>query len=401
MADIIQFRRNTTAGWLSANPVLLAGMPGFESDTYKLKVGDGTTAWDVLPYASGSSTGGGSAWLSGSGVPDNADGVEGDYYLNTLNGDIYTKGPSTWGSVLMTINGEDGADGTDGLNWYFLNSDPVAQGIDGEMALNSTTWDVFKKISGTWSLIGNIEGGEGDPGNNGVGISSITKTSGNGAAGTTDAYTITYSDASTSVFYVYNGDDGTNGTNGTNGATWSTGAGVPNNANGSDGDLYLNTTNQDVYKKISGSWGSAICNIKGVQGVSGNIDRYSAALAADVQLPASGTWYNGPLISLPAGVWLINAQVTLFRNATTAANYFARITNGTNHHASSQMYHASVSGISVNIALTCIITLTGTTDIKIQATTSAGATTELMKAATTAYGSGNNATQINAIRLNS
>jgi hypothetical protein len=41
----------------------------------------------------------------------------------------------------------------------------------------------------------------------GRGISSIERTGGNGAAGTTDTYTITFTDTTTKVFYVYNGAD--------------------------------------------------------------------------------------------------------------------------------------------------------------------------------------------------
>lgn len=47
----IQFRRDTAHNWAVANPVLLAGELGFETDTRKGKVGDGTTTWNNLPYA--------------------------------------------------------------------------------------------------------------------------------------------------------------------------------------------------------------------------------------------------------------------------------------------------------------------------------------------------------------
>ncbi len=50
------------------------------------------------------------------------------------------------------------------------------------------------------------KGGAGDTGN---GIAGIERTSGSGAAGTTDTYTITMTDGSTSAFQVYNGADGT------------------------------------------------------------------------------------------------------------------------------------------------------------------------------------------------
>lgn len=46
----IQARRGTAATWTSANPVLAAGEPGYETDTNRVKLGDGTTAWTSLPY---------------------------------------------------------------------------------------------------------------------------------------------------------------------------------------------------------------------------------------------------------------------------------------------------------------------------------------------------------------
>ena len=43
MADIIQIRRDTIANWTSVNPVLSNGEMGFETDTKKLRIGDGVT----------------------------------------------------------------------------------------------------------------------------------------------------------------------------------------------------------------------------------------------------------------------------------------------------------------------------------------------------------------------
>lgn len=54
----IKQRRGTAAEWTSANPVLAAGEIGFESDTNKLKVGNGTSNWASLPYISAASAGG-------------------------------------------------------------------------------------------------------------------------------------------------------------------------------------------------------------------------------------------------------------------------------------------------------------------------------------------------------
>jgi hypothetical protein len=46
----IQIRRGTAAQWTSANPTLAAGEWGLETDTGKVKIGDGTTAWNSEPY---------------------------------------------------------------------------------------------------------------------------------------------------------------------------------------------------------------------------------------------------------------------------------------------------------------------------------------------------------------
>ena len=50
MATRMQQRRGAAADWTSANPVLGAGEIGFETDTTKFKMGDGTTAWSSLQY---------------------------------------------------------------------------------------------------------------------------------------------------------------------------------------------------------------------------------------------------------------------------------------------------------------------------------------------------------------
>jgi hypothetical protein len=43
-------RRDTAANWTAANPTLLAGEIGIESDTSKIKIGTGSTAWTSLAY---------------------------------------------------------------------------------------------------------------------------------------------------------------------------------------------------------------------------------------------------------------------------------------------------------------------------------------------------------------
>ena len=51
MAVRFQLRRDTAANWISTNPVLALGEPGVETNTLKVKVGDGATAWNSLGYS--------------------------------------------------------------------------------------------------------------------------------------------------------------------------------------------------------------------------------------------------------------------------------------------------------------------------------------------------------------
>ncbi len=64
----LRLRHDTAANWTSRNPVLLAGEVGVETDTNKVKVGNGTTAWNSLPYLAGEGGGGGASNLDG-GTP--------------------------------------------------------------------------------------------------------------------------------------------------------------------------------------------------------------------------------------------------------------------------------------------------------------------------------------------
>lgn len=53
MAIQIQYRRGTASEWSTANPTLALGEPGYETDTFRFKVGNGSTEWNSLGYSSG------------------------------------------------------------------------------------------------------------------------------------------------------------------------------------------------------------------------------------------------------------------------------------------------------------------------------------------------------------
>ena len=46
----LRLRRDTASAWTAANPVLLLGEVGIETDTRNFKVGNGSSAWSALSY---------------------------------------------------------------------------------------------------------------------------------------------------------------------------------------------------------------------------------------------------------------------------------------------------------------------------------------------------------------
>lgn len=99
-------------------------------------------------------------------------------------------------------------------SFYFSSGAPDnGDGANGDVNFDETTWDVYEKVAGAWSLVGTISGQT-------------------GAAG----------------------------------ATWLSGSGAPSDGSGANGDFYFRTATSDVYTKSGGTWGSPIANLQGASG---------------------------------------------------------------------------------------------------------------------------------------
>jgi hypothetical protein len=112
MATRIQIRRDTAANWNTEDPVLAEGEFGFETDTNKLKCGDGLTSWLSLNYLTDITSG-------NFVLPDNSQVVCGDgddlkiyhdgthsYVLDNGTGNLYVRGSSQ-----VAIGNTTGANG--------------------------------------------------------------------------------------------------------------------------------------------------------------------------------------------------------------------------------------------------------------------------------------------------
>lgn len=71
-------RTNTSSNWSTANPVLAVGQIGIESDTRKIKVGDGVTTWNSLHYAAFETV-----WSSSNPAMQNSGYAVGTVWVNT------------------------------------------------------------------------------------------------------------------------------------------------------------------------------------------------------------------------------------------------------------------------------------------------------------------------------
>lgn len=143
----------------------------------------------------------GSTIYSGTSIPDNSVGRNGDWAFDTsVNCYVWYKSGGTW----ALVNSLKGATG-DGNGIASITK----TGTVGLVDTYTITYD-----DATTSTFNITNGAKGDTGDAGVSVVSIIKTD---TVGLVDTYTITYSNSTTSTFTVTNGQDGTNGLDGIDG----------------------------------------------------------------------------------------------------------------------------------------------------------------------------------------
>lgn len=147
----------------------------------------------------------------------------------------YRNGPFYPGDVAICTNVSDGYAswsricsmvGEHGSIWHVGSGRPqgTVAAEETDLYLDTSTADVwqFRANASTgvpeWVRVCNIKGSKGDKGADGRGITSVTLKSGTHAAGTTDTYTITFTDGTTADFEITNGADGAPGVKGDPGA---------------------------------------------------------------------------------------------------------------------------------------------------------------------------------------
>lgn len=142
-------------------------------------------------------------------------GIQG---IQGIQGEIGLQGPQ--GPIGET--GPQGLIGETGAGLVVKGTDTVANillkpGVEGDFWIASDTGDGYSYVSGSWVNTGQVRGPQGEQGYQGIqgetgpqgvtgnGVASIVKTA---TLGLIDTYTVTFTDATTTTFDVANGLDG-------------------------------------------------------------------------------------------------------------------------------------------------------------------------------------------------
>jgi hypothetical protein len=166
MAVQIQTRNGTAAQWTSANPTLMVGEIGAETDTGRFKIGNGSTAWNSLGYAASMK------WL-------------GAYSAGTAY--VVNDAVSYNNSSYICILNSTGNLPTNATYWSVL----ALKGTDGEVTLNTAQTLTNKTISASNNTL------TGPDGSTQVGYLSAPQNSQSGST-----YTLVLGDGGKSVYFT-------------------------------------------------------------------------------------------------------------------------------------------------------------------------------------------------------
>jgi hypothetical protein len=156
---VIKIRRDTAANWTSTNPTLASGELGFETNTNKLKVGNGSTAWTSLAYASGAG-----GLVVSETAPTSPE--VGSMWFNSSEAKTYVYYDSSWVEITPAVAGPQGATGATGATGPTGPTGPAARTListtvttaGATSATISSIPQTYKALQMTISFTGSVGG---------------------------------------------------------------------------------------------------------------------------------------------------------------------------------------------------------------------------------------------------
>lgn len=276
--------------------------------------------------------------INGTAPPTPGDGVDGDFWIDTVNFNIWgPKALGTWTLLVSLVGpaGPTGPAGTPGSVWHFGSGVPAgALGVDGDYYLDTVNGDVYFKSLGAWGFIDNLTGPMGAT----------------GAAGPAGA----------------------------DGSTILNGTVAPTGGDGADGDFWIDTVANQIYgPKTLGAWGAGT-SIVGPTGATGAAGTDGNTIVSGVLPPTGADGVNGDYFydqiryewwgPKTVGVWpptpiVLNPNIAiqavdtvggvLIQTGTTVQTIPLNATNVTN------ATHFTLSGTDVEINQTAIYKVYG------------------------------------------
>ena len=153
-----QFRRGTSSEWTTANTVLASGEMGLETNTSQIKIGDGTTHWNNLPYGGIQ----GDQGVPGNDGEEGIQGIQGEQGEPGADGAEGPQGPQGEQGI-PGIQGEQGVPGVQG--------EQGVPGIQGEQGIPGIQGEQGEQgipgVQGEQGIPG-VQGEQGIPGNDGA-----------------------------------------------------------------------------------------------------------------------------------------------------------------------------------------------------------------------------------------
>lgn len=154
----IKLRRDTAANWTSANPVLDLGEPGYETNTQKLKIGNGVDDWVNLAYFTGGFNGGlitqpleisadaeegvSALYLSGiiDPIADNVGLLQVGQALSFNDTDIIASFVHDVNGYAQVVMQNKSSGNTASADFIVNNDSPLGTSIYGDFGINSSTF---------------------------------------------------------------------------------------------------------------------------------------------------------------------------------------------------------------------------------------------------------------------